>query len=275
MVEAADGGVRLDLDRRRLAECGEFDATLYRKVGPSEWVLRTAELPDATEPLAEGPRQAHVPLPDLPITKVEPAFELANEARDRLREDGFTDREVNAWSRAYFSVHHEGDVDDLVAWIQEQERLDAEQQARAASVGDPVPPGAPGSGAGGATRARGAAAMGRRRWAITGETGPDGSPTDEREIMSILNAGDRPASVSLVVYFADRDPAGPYRLTVGAHRLAHVRLNELREPERLPAGVRYSAVVDSDLPVVVHAGDDGEAEHTAGRRHHGRSAWAG
>jgi hypothetical protein len=261
VVEAADGGIRLDLGVRQLRDCETFDESRYRGVGPDEWVLKTAELPDATEPLPEWPREAHVPMPDLPISKIEPAYLLANDARGRLRDDGFTDREINAWSRAYFAVHHEGDVDDLIEWIEEQERLDAEQQTRAAALSGDRTSAEPAA----ATATPPGQGVGRRRWAITGETGPDGSPTDEREVMTILNTCDRTASVSLVVYFAHRDPAGPYRLSVGAHRLAHVRLNELHEPERLPAGVRYSAVVESDCPVVVHAGDD-DSDQTGRRR---------
>lgn len=65
--------------------------------------------------------------PELRQVDVEGARLLANEARDRLRPDGFTDDEIDAWTRAYFESdaggQGEGDVDGLVAFIE------AEQQA--------------------------------------------------------------------------------------------------------------------------------------------------
>jgi len=65
------------------------------------------------------------------------------------------------------------------------------------------------------------------------------------------NAGDRDADVEITVYFAERDPAGPYRLKVPARRTRHVRFNDLKDPEPIPAGTDYSSVIVSSVPVVV------------------------
>jgi hypothetical protein len=53
------------------------------------------------------------------------------------------------------------------------------------------------------------------------------------------------------VFFADREPAGPYRVTVPARRTAHVRFDELEDPEPVPRGVEYASLIESTVPVVV------------------------
>jgi hypothetical protein len=67
----------------------------------------------------------------------------------------------------------------------------------------------------------------------------------------ILNAGQRDAHVELLLYFADREPVGPYALTVPARRAHHQRLNDLAGPEPVPIGVDYCCVITSDAPIVV------------------------
>ena len=74
---------------------------------------------------------------------------------------------------------------------------------------------------------------------------------ESHETLCLLNAGDRPAHVALTVFFEDREPAGPYPLLVAARRTAHVRLNELQEPEPIPKGVNFSTLISSDAPIVV------------------------
>jgi hypothetical protein len=53
------------------------------------------------------------------------------------------------------------------------------------------------------------------------------------------------------IYFADREPAGPYRVRVPARRTRHVRFNELSDPEPIPNGTDYASVIESDVPVVL------------------------
>ncbi len=71
------------------------------------------------------PEEDGIAEPELPEVDVEGARLLANEARDRLRPDGFTDDEIDAWTRAYFESDAggagEGDVDGLVAYIEAEQ----------------------------------------------------------------------------------------------------------------------------------------------------------
>jgi hypothetical protein len=99
-------------------------------------------------------------------------------------------------------------------------------------------------------------AIGKRRWAIAEGYIPSYGHGPEPEFAShetacLLNASDRDAHVSIFVYFADREPAGPYELTVPARRTKHVRFNDLVEPEPIPRATDYSSVIESDVPVVV------------------------
>ncbi|HJV50948.1 MAG TPA: sensory rhodopsin transducer [Noviherbaspirillum sp.] len=99
-------------------------------------------------------------------------------------------------------------------------------------------------------------AIGKHRWAIAEGYIPPRSTGTSREMVSheaacILNAGDRPAQIAITVFFKDRDPAGPYRVTVPARRTLHLRFNDLADPEPIPPGTDYSSVIESDVPVVV------------------------
>jgi hypothetical protein len=101
-----------------------------------------------------------------------------------------------------------------------------------------------------------AAPLGRRRWAIAEGYIPRDSTGTSRELTShetccILNTGDNDANVTITVFFADREPAGPYRIIVAARRTCHVRFNDLTDPEPIPRGTDYSTVIEADVPVVV------------------------
>jgi hypothetical protein len=98
--------------------------------------------------------------------------------------------------------------------------------------------------------------IGKRRWAIAEGYLPEWSHGPEPQLTShetlcLLNANEEEAHVSFTLYFPDREPAGPYPLTVGARRTRHVRLNELRDPEPVPRGKDFAVVVESDVPLVV------------------------
>jgi hypothetical protein len=98
--------------------------------------------------------------------------------------------------------------------------------------------------------------LGRRVWVIAegyipGEsTGPAPQMTSH-ETACILNANDRPADVEITLYFSDREPVGPYRLSVGARRTKHLRFNDFRDPEPVPRETDYASVIRSSVPVVV------------------------
>ena len=98
--------------------------------------------------------------------------------------------------------------------------------------------------------------IGSTLWAIAEGYIPPASTGSGRELEShetvcILNSGDADAHVELTVYFADREPAGPYRLTVPARRTRHLRFNDLSEPEAVPRGADFASVIRSDVPVVI------------------------
>lgn len=98
--------------------------------------------------------------------------------------------------------------------------------------------------------------VGRRRWAVAEGYIPQWSHGPEPAMVShesvcLLNAGSADAHVAITLYFHDREPAGPYRVTVPARRTRHVRFNDLRDPEPVPHGTEYSSVIESDVPIVV------------------------
>lgn len=99
--------------------------------------------------------------------------------------------------------------------------------------------------------------IGQRRWAIAeGYIPPGGTHADDPRFLShetacLLNANAQDAHVTLTIYFKDREPAGPYRVTVPARRTLHLRFNDLTDPEPIPRDTDYSSVFESDLPIVV------------------------
>jgi len=98
--------------------------------------------------------------------------------------------------------------------------------------------------------------IGRMRWAIAEGYIPGWSHGPEPEMTShetvcILNATDQDAHVEIRIYFADREPAGPYAITVPARRTRHVRFNDLTDPEPIPKSTDYASVIESDVPIVV------------------------
>jgi hypothetical protein len=99
-------------------------------------------------------------------------------------------------------------------------------------------------------------AIGRKRWAIAEGYIPSQSSFLDRALIShetacILNAGDRDAHVAITIFFADRDPLGPYRVTVGARRTLHLRFNDLEDPQPIPRDTDYSTVFESDEAIIV------------------------
>jgi hypothetical protein len=99
-------------------------------------------------------------------------------------------------------------------------------------------------------------AIGHTRWAIAEGYIPATSHGPEPEMTShetacLLNAGDADAHVEITLFFTDREPAGPYRVTVRARRTKHVRFNDLSDPESVPKATEYASVIASDVPIVV------------------------
>jgi len=94
--------------------------------------------------------------------------------------------------------------------------------------------------------------IGKTCWAIVEGYIPKSSHGPEPEMLShetacILNTSEQDAHVQITIYFSDRDPAGPYRLTVSAKRTKHLRFNDLKDPEPIPRGTDYASVIEADL----------------------------
>ena len=98
--------------------------------------------------------------------------------------------------------------------------------------------------------------IGKTRWVIAegyipGRSTGEGRAFESHETACILNANEREANVRITLYFADRDPVGPYQVKVGAKRTKHVRFNDLQDPVPVPRDTDYSSVIESDVPIVV------------------------
>lgn len=100
------------------------------------------------------------------------------------------------------------------------------------------------------------AAIGSTRWAIPegfipgSSTGPAPEMTSH-ETACILNTSEHEAQVRITIFFSDREPTGPYLVTVPPRRTRHIRFNELNDPEPVPPKTDFASVVESNIPIVV------------------------
>jgi hypothetical protein len=97
--------------------------------------------------------------------------------------------------------------------------------------------------------------IGHKRWALAEGYIPDSSNGPEPEMtshetVSLLNTSDQDAHVKITIFFADREPVGPYRVDVPARRTKHVRFNDLNNPKPIPRATDYASVIESDVPIV-------------------------
>jgi hypothetical protein len=93
-------------------------------------------------------------------------------------------------------------------------------------------------------------------WAIAegyipaGSHGPEPQFTSH-ETMCILNTTDAEAHISVTIFYADREPGGPYRVVVPARRTRHIRFNDLNDPEPIPRDTDFASLIESDVAIVV------------------------
>ncbi len=98
--------------------------------------------------------------------------------------------------------------------------------------------------------------IGKKVWAIaegfipSKSNGPDPEMTSH-ETACILNATDEEAHVALHLYFTDREPVGPYRITIPPRRTRHLRFNDLEDPQPVPRDTEYASLLVSNVPIVV------------------------
>lgn len=99
--------------------------------------------------------------------------------------------------------------------------------------------------------------IGHTTWAIAeGYIPPDERGEQDRRYVShetacLLNCGEHDAAVRITLYFADREPVGPYCVTVPARRTLHLRFNDLDDPQPVPVDTDFASVIESDRPIVV------------------------
>lgn len=98
--------------------------------------------------------------------------------------------------------------------------------------------------------------IGHQHWAIAEgyipgwSHGPEPQMTSH-ETVCILNTADTDAHIEITVFYSDREPVGPYRLTVPARRTRHVRFNDLVDPGPIPVDTDFASTIESDVPIVV------------------------
>src|SRR5205807_10094048 len=97
-------------------------------------------------------------------------------------------------------------------------------------------------------------AIGVREWVIAEGYIPPESHGPQPQMLShetvcLLNASGEDANVEIMIYYSDREPVGPYKITVPAQRTRHVRFNDLTEPEPIPRDKDFSSVIRSNVPI--------------------------
>lgn len=98
--------------------------------------------------------------------------------------------------------------------------------------------------------------IGRKQWAIpegyipSQSHGPEPKMTSH-ETACLLNVSEQDAHVEITIFFADRDPLGPYSVLVPARRTKHLRFNDLQKPAPIPRDTDYASLIESDVPIVV------------------------
>lgn len=98
--------------------------------------------------------------------------------------------------------------------------------------------------------------LGKKVWAVAEGYIPGWSNGPKPDFIShdaacILNASDEEAHVEITIYYTDREPVGPFKVTVAPRRSSHVRFNNFKEPEPIPLKTEYSSVFVSDVPIVL------------------------
>jgi hypothetical protein len=74
------------------------------------------------EPIPEQPEDANVAEEEpAELGQHEAVNLLANDARERLHADGFTDSQIRRWAETFITENSAGEADDFIAWIAAQE----------------------------------------------------------------------------------------------------------------------------------------------------------
>lgn len=98
--------------------------------------------------------------------------------------------------------------------------------------------------------------IGKKTWAISGghiplnSTGPEPAFTSHDK-MSILNTNTADARLKLMIFFEDKAPEGPYKITVKGRRTCKIWFNDLIDPLPIPLNKPFGCVITSNIPVVI------------------------
>lgn len=97
---------------------------------------------------------------------------------------------------------------------------------------------------------------GKKKWCFPGGFIPIESSGKEPEFTShdeiqILNATKEDADVLITIYYTDKDPVPGYKIKVKAERVRQFRVNDLIDPQAIPLGVAYGAIIESNVPIIV------------------------
>ncbi|HEU5397287.1 MAG TPA: sensory rhodopsin transducer [Verrucomicrobiae bacterium] len=100
------------------------------------------------------------------------------------------------------------------------------------------------------------APLGHKRWAVAEGYIPETSHGPEPQMTShesicVLNVSDEEAHLQIWIFYADRDPVGPYQAVVAPRRTKHLRFNNFTDPEPIPRGTDFSSIIESNVRVVV------------------------
>ena len=98
--------------------------------------------------------------------------------------------------------------------------------------------------------------IGKKIWAIAEGYIPGWSHGQAPDFISheaacILNTSDEEAHIEITIFFSDKDPVGPYKITVPPRRTKHLRFNDLKDPAPIPLATDYSSVIVSNVPIIV------------------------
>jgi hypothetical protein len=98
--------------------------------------------------------------------------------------------------------------------------------------------------------------FGATRWAIAEGYIPEGSHGPEPQMTShetacLLNVSDDIAHVRITIFYTDREPVGPYEITLPPRRTKHIRFNDLQDPLPIPKDTDFASFIESDIPIVV------------------------
>jgi hypothetical protein len=99
-------------------------------------------------------------------------------------------------------------------------------------------------------------AVGAKTWVMTlghippESLGPEPRYTS-RDQLVMLNATSRQIKIEIEIFYADRDPVGPYRSIIEPRRLRTIRFNDLIDPLPIPLDEDFAALIRSSGPIVV------------------------